>query len=100
MQRLQEVISSRTQTKCLTKKQYYVKKQMLFNFRGGKKCLEIKMHSGGPYLPVKDELGSVVGRQRTKWMWEEKKQKIKRNRRRKIMAGRFDHRHPVRVSCE
>lgn len=28
----------------------------------------------------------------------EKKQKIKRNRRRKIMAGRFDYRHPVKVS--
>ena len=27
-----------------------------------------------------------------------KKQRIKRNRRRKIMAGRFDHRHLMRVS--
>lgn len=67
--------------------QYYLKSQMSFHFRGKNNSPEIKMHSGGPYLPVKDELGSVVGRQRTKWMWEEKKQKIKRNRRRKIMVG-------------
>lgn len=36
------------------------------------------MYSSGQYLPVKDELGSVLGRQKTKWMWEEKRQKDKK----------------------
>lgn len=41
---------------------------------------------------------SVVSKQKTKWMWEEKSINTKRNRRRKIIAGRFDKRHPVKVS--
>lgn len=36
------------------------------------KAKSIVMYRRWPYLPVKDELVSVLGRQKTKWMWEEK----------------------------
>lgn len=57
------------------------------------------MYSAGPYLPVTDELGSVLSRQKTKWMWEAKKAKDKKEiEEEKLWQEGLIIRHPVRVS--
>lgn len=61
-------------------------------------CRGMKMQSGGPYLPVMDELESAVGGQKTKRMCEEQKQKIKKKKEigEKLWQVGLNRRHPVK----